>query len=314
LLEKHRVALDPYALPLQTAVHEFSAGLPQIVEDALPDAWGRAIIARDHSLAPADCNPASLLRYLQNPLGALSFVPIGKLAAARNLPANPIPQMAELDGVEQKIEEWEARNLSREVIAAIRAGSSLGGARPKVLVQDGGMGWIAKFPSKEDDFDVVRTEHICLSIAHESGIPVPEHRLIVVNLKPALLVRRFDETLSGRMHLASMRTLMAGKNVPASYVGMSEVVRDLSAAVADDIVWLFRWMLVNIVVGNIDDHLKNFSMIRDDLGWHLSPAYDITPAALANEGHGAFFHSINFDNQSSPPQHGEMAQIGKKIG
>lgn len=314
LQERRGFALDPYALPLQAATHAFSAGLPLVVEDALPDAWGRAIIARDHNLAPQDCHPAVLLRYLRNPLGALSFVPMGSGRAARNLPDAPIPRLSDLAGVEQNIEEWEARNLSREVIAAIRAGSSLGGARPKVLVREKGVGWIAKFPSREDDFDVVRSEHVCLAIARESGLTVPDHRLIAVNAKPVLLVRRFDESASGRWHMASMKTLMAGRNAPGSYVGMSAVVRELSAAVAEDVVRLFRWMLVNVVVGNIDDHLKNFSMIRDDGGWLLSPAYDITPAALANEGYGGRFHSINFDNRNSPPGHGEVVQIGRNMG
>ncbi|MFA7239429.1 MAG: type II toxin-antitoxin system HipA family toxin [Sulfuricellaceae bacterium] len=314
LQERRGFALDPYALPLQAATHAFSGGLPLVVEDALPDAWGRAIIARDYNLAPWDCHPASLLRYLRNPLGALSFAPMVRGRAARDLPDAPIPQLSDLAGVEQNIEEWEGRNLSREVIAAIRAGSSLGGARPKVLVQEGGCGWIAKFPSREDDFDVVRSEYVCLAIARASGLTVPEHRLIAVNAKPVLLVRRFDESASGRWHMASMKTLMTGRNVPSSYVGMSAVVRELSAAVAEDGVRLFRWMLVNVVVGNIDDHLKNFSMLRDDGGWLLSPAYDITPATLANEGYGGRDHSINFDSRNSPPGRDEVVQIGRDMG
>lgn len=314
LQERRGFALDPYALPLQAATHAFSAGIPLVMEDALPDTWGRAIIAREYNLAPQDCHPAALLRYLRNPLGALSFAPMGGGRAARDLPDAPIPRLSDLAGVEQNIEAWEARNLSREVIAAIRAGSSLGGARPKVLVREDGGGWIAKFPSREDDFDVVRSEYVCLAIARASGLTVPEHRLIAVNSKPVLLVRRFDESASGRWHMASMKTLMAGKNAPSSYVGMSAVVRELSAAVAEDVVRLFRWMLVNIVVGNIDDHLKNFSMLRDDGGWLLSPAYDITPAALANKGFGGRFHSINFDDGNSPPRHGEVIQLGRDMG
>lgn len=315
-----RFALDPYALYLEKDgvpkdYHAFSDGIPNVLEDALPDAWGRAILAKEHNLAPVDCNPASLLRHLRNPLGALSFSLIGVPARKTALQNIAIPFLSDLEGIEQKIEQWEARNLSREVIEAIRAGSSLGGARPKILVNDEGAGWIAKFPSKEDDFDVVRTEFLCLSIAEQSCVPVPEHRLVEINRKPVLLVRRFDETPEGgRNHVVSMRTLMHGKNVPASYVGLSEIVRDLSYDVAEDGGRLFRWMLVNIVVGNIDDHLKNFAMIHDRIGWRLSPAYDITPAALANDGHGALDHSINFDSSSRVPSRDELIAIGRSMG
>ncbi len=313
LQDQRGFALDPYALPLQAATRHFPDGLPGVIEDALPDAWGRAILARDHNLPPTECHPAKLLGYLRNPLGALSFAPLG-VSPRGAVAGNTIPQLAELENVGRNIEAWETRDLSREVIAAIRAGSSLGGARPKVLVEDGATAWIAKFPSRDDDFDVVRCEAICLDITEKAGIPVPPSRLVEVGDKPVLLVRRFDLNGAGRNHHASLKSLLESKNLPSNYVAIAEVVRDLSTAVAADVVRLFRWMLVNMTVGNIDDHLKNFSMIRSAAGWQLSPAYDITPAALANGGYGGRFHSINFTDRNTPPTPGELLPLAGKMG
>ena len=114
-----------------------------------------------------------------------------------------------------------------------------------------------------------------------------------------LLVKRFDMTApGGRNHIVSMRSLLGrDDNTAGSYEEIAVKILMISHHPSEDLICLFRQMLLNCSVGNIDDHLKNFSMAWSKSAvWRLSPAYDITPALMANPIGRGNYHSIGFFN------------------
>jgi serine/threonine-protein kinase HipA len=109
-----------------------------------------------------------------------------------------------------------------------RAGSSPGGARPKALILDQGIHWLAKFPDHKDEVDMVRVEAACLELARRAGVEVPDFRVVDMGHSTALLVRRFDvpkdgaET-GGRHHMVSLSTLLGAEDYyQLGYEGIAE--------------------------------------------------------------------------------------------
>jgi serine/threonine-protein kinase HipA len=120
----------------------------------------------------------------------------------------------------------------------------------------------------------------------------------------SLFVRRFDITEGGgHRHVVTLKSILGVEdNNAGTYQSISEAINKLSSNKDEDQAALYRQMLFNCAVGNIDDHLKNFSMTwaRSE-GWRLSPAYDITPACMANPCGGGLEHSIGFLNDEAFP-------------
>src|SRR5262249_38586077 len=142
--------------------------------------------------------------------------------------------------------------------------------------------WIAKFPSvmRDGPHDVVGLEATCLELARHCGLVVPEARLQAVGRRRVLLVRRFDVTPSGgRLHMLSMKTLC--KERPGVFVqdysAVAQALEKYSATPAKDVAALYRHMVFNAAIGNVDDHLKNFWMLATSAGYRLAPAFDLVP-------------------------------------
>jgi serine/threonine-protein kinase HipA len=164
-------------------------------------------------------------------------------------------------------------------------GSSLGGARPKAGIRnkDGAL-WIAKFPSKEDKYNIGAWEMITNELAQMAGLNVAQ-----AMAKPfygkhhTFLTKRFDRTVTGqRLHFASAMTLLgytdgAGFQEGASYLELAEFIIRKGANVNRDLEELFRRIVFSICVSNTDDHLRNHGFLLTSAGWTLSPAYDINP-------------------------------------
>jgi serine/threonine-protein kinase HipA len=162
------------------------------------------------------------------------------------------------------------------------AGSSPGGARPKALVHDAGIEYIAKFPSKalDEGLDAVAVEAVSLELARRAGLVVPDFHLITLGARRTLLVRRFDVTAAGgRRHMISLQTLCLER--PGAWVTdygtACEAVRKYTSDPAADVPSFYRHVVFNAVLGNTDDHLKNFLMLRDERGLRLSAAFDLLP-------------------------------------
>ncbi len=165
-------------------------------------------------------------------------------------------------------------------------GSSLGGARPKSSVRDkDGHLAIAKFPRKDDEIDIIAWEAVALSLASKAGITVPEWRLESIGRRRILLSRRFDRRKNIRIpFLSAMSVLGAKDNEMHSYLEMADAIRQMSASPKEDLEALWRRIVFNVLISNVDDHLRNHAFLYSGIsGWRLSPAYDLNPTQAGLE-------------------------------
>ncbi len=276
--------LDPVNLPLESRVfrRRSRTGLWGVMEDALPDAWGRRLLQARHSMDVSRSNNIELLLLTgwAEP-GATGF------AESAAMPGHTVVPM-DMDRTEQAILASESFEKDADTISLpdffISGGSSAGGARPKVLARSGTALYLVKFPSINDPAPdiMANLEAFGLSCAREAGIPVPEFFTVrAASGRVALAVRRFDTSGDqGRVHFLSLQSLVdSEEQLGLPYARMAEMVRLVSADPERDIHALFKQMVVNIIICNRDDHLKNFSMLLDPAsrGFRLTPAYDLVP-------------------------------------
>ena len=308
-------ALDPVSLPLDTA-RRFRAEMLYpplaVFDDALPDDWGRRLLA---AAVTADGGtptlPEMLLRMRGGGTGALLFTATDTAPH----PDQSVPSTA-LSKLLTAAARFEAGTLppGDEFRRLLEGSSRAGGARPKALVHDESGEWLAKFPSRarDDAYDVVGLEATCLALARRAGLEVPESRLQVIGARRVLMVKRFDvSSQGGRYHMVSLRTLC--KERPGIYVHayseLAQVLRKHSASPADDLAALYRYMVFNAAIGNVDDHLKNFWMLARPGGFRLAPAFDLVPDI---SGRGE--HTLSFQQGFACPSGTEMIAIADEWG
>ena len=207
-------------LPVRTG-SSVTEGLPGALDDAAPDSWGRNLItrrlaaeARDGGhVAPAPTEVDYLLGVSDvTRQGALRFC--DEAGDAFLAVSDEVPGLVGLDALydaARSVDDGE--ELDSAVAALLAAGSgSLGGARPKASVSDGGTLYIAKFPRSDDPWDVMRWEAVALELAAECGLRTPTHRLIEVADVPVLLVERFDRAGDHRIPYLSARSLIGARD------------------------------------------------------------------------------------------------------
>jgi serine/threonine-protein kinase HipA len=194
--------------------------------------------------------------------------------------------------------------------------SRAGGARPKALVHNAEGEWLVKFPSQKRDgpHDVIGLEATCLELARRAGLEVPESHLQNIGRRRTLVVRRFDITpQNGRLHMISLRTLCLER--PGVYVqaysDLAQAVGKHSAAPKLDVATLFRHMVFNAAVGNVDDHRKNFWMLAKPGGYRLAPAFDLLPDIT-----GRVEHTLSFRSSFACPNYADLMTIADewKVG
>jgi serine/threonine-protein kinase HipA len=159
-------------------------------------------------------------------------------------------------------------------------GSSLGGARPKASVIDSrGRLSIAKFPKESDEYSIETWEEVALRLAERAGVTTAGHELIRVGGKAVLLSRRFDREEGRRIpFLSAMAMLGARDGGTGSYPEMVDLLSAHGAQARSDAHELYRRVVFNVLISNVDDHLRNHGFLRPDQGgWVLSPAYDLNP-------------------------------------
>lgn len=254
--------------------------LPLCVDDALPDSWGRRLI--NHRLG-APTGEFSELTYLlesgSDRIGALDFQPNATDYQAR---ATDHPGLHDLATAAQLIEAGEPLNAALE--AALLHGTSIGGARPKALLTDGGRPLIAKFSSSTDSFPVVQGEYVAMEIARQVGLNVAAVSLTRAAGRYALLVERFDRDGSGHRHrVVSALTMLGLTTFPegryATYVDLAHKIRELCVEPDSTLRELFARIAFNMLCGNTDDHGRNHACLLGPDGLVLSPAFDICPQA-----------------------------------
>jgi serine/threonine-protein kinase HipA len=171
----------------------------------------------------------------------------------------------------------------------IRPGVSLGGARPKSLIQIDGQCWLVKF-SEGEDADTELIEHAAMTLAARCGIQVAATRALPVAGRHAIAVRRFDREVDregdgeglARRHAISAQVVLRASGDAFGYPQLAQQLRRLAAAnaIAQAQQELFRRMVFNILIDNTDDHEKNHALLRQADGTYaLSPAFDVLPAA-----------------------------------
>ena len=167
--------------------------------------------------------------------------------------------------------------------------SSLGGARPKASVtDDDGRLWIAKFPSRHDDYDIAAWEYVAYQLALDAGITMSESRIEQFGSHHhTFLTKRFDRTRESRLHFTSAITQLGyyDGDYEASYLELAQFLTEHGANTKENLAQLWRRILFYIAISNTDDHLRNHGFIYHTGGWLLSPAYDINPVTPAGGLH-----------------------------
>jgi serine/threonine-protein kinase HipA len=272
--------------PGSTKRQHWEASSPH--RDAGPDQWGRLLIERH-----ADKQPLDELDYLlaapDDRAGALGFG-LGIRPPAPRRTFNQTIQLDRLQRIADALVAGEGVARSDEVVQAdelLLIGTSMGGARPKVVVEDAEGLWLAKFNRKDDRWNVARVEHAMLALAASCGVSTAQSRVVEVAGRDVLLVKRFDRQRMAqgysRARMVSALTLLrAGENATDrarwSYVLLAEELRRVCAAPRKEAPELFRRMCFNALISNTDDHPRNHAVIAPDRDWRLSPAYDLFPS------------------------------------
>lgn len=304
-------ALDPVSLPLKPDSFAIDhPGVFGVFEDSLPDDWGRRLLVRKHQIPRHEQNLPNLLLALGNTgLGALSFTDHGK----PHPPSSDISilHLSTLVTAAVMFERGEIRDT--DISLLLSAGSSPGGARPKAMVFDEAesVHYLAKFPSIKDQVDVVGIEAATMNLAAKAGLTVPPTRLVQCAGRSVLLVLRFDVIPGGRRHMISFQTLLKAQGYyQLRYQDLLDIVRKYSNGPREDAERLYRQMVFNALIGNTDDHLKNFWMVHDrEQGWRLSPAFDLIPDVEQRGEHVLFF-----DLGAYYPGRKAIERLGKKWG
>jgi serine/threonine-protein kinase HipA len=192
-----------------------------------------------------------------------------------------VPALIDLGRLLQVTERILRDEETDEDLALIFApGSSLGGARPKASVIDQhGQLSIAKFPKETDEYSVETWEEIALRLADRAGIVTPRHRLVEVAGKAVLLSRRFDRMGDIRIpFLSAMAMTGSVDGERGSYPELADALARHGSQAKADAKALYRRMVFNVLVSNVDDHLRNHGFLwLGHGGWSLSPAYDLNP-------------------------------------
>jgi serine/threonine-protein kinase HipA len=280
---------DPVELALTSRVYETAMmkGVFGALRDASPDAWGRRIIER-HLGQAALSELDYLLHSPDDRAGALGFG-LGQKPPAPKRKFNQTVALAKLQAIADAIINDEELPDDPEITQAgalLLEGTSMGGARPKAVVEDDEGLWIAKFNRPDDKWNQARVEHAMLALAQACGLTTAESRVVSVGARDALLIKRFDreKTDAGyqRARMVSALTLLRTGDSALfrdkwSYILLVEELRRVSSEPKKDALELYRRMCFNALISNSDDHPRNHAIIAKGRDWRLSPAYDLTP-------------------------------------
>lgn len=299
---------DP-ELPLKKGVLPLLDGLsiPGCIRDAAPDAWGRRVIINKklgRKGKNTDTDELGELTYLlesgSDRIGALDF---------QRSPSEYVPRFAMNVPLEELLESAarveQGVPLIPELDQALFHGSSIGGARPKALIEDQGTKYVAKFSSSSDLFSVVKAEFIAMRLAIAAGVNAAPVKLVRVAKKDILLIERFDRERAAngwtRKAMVSALTLFGLDDMMAryaSYETFAEIIRHRFDSPKESLEELFSRLVYNILCGNTDDHARNHAAFWNGKSLRLTPAYDLCPQnRTGNEATQAML--ISGDNRLS---------------
>ncbi|MEO1660118.1 MAG: HipA domain-containing protein [Pseudomonadota bacterium] len=277
-------------LPLEQGLLPLPNGLsmPSSLRDAAPDAWGRRVIlnrtfgAKGREIDSQDLSElVFLLESGSDRIGALDF----QASATEYIPRQH--KNATLEELMESAARVEAGiPLTPELDQALHHGSSIGGARPKALIESDEKKFIAKFSASNDVYSVVKAEFIAMRLGALTGLTVAPVSMVQASGKDVMLIERFDRIKAKvgwrRKSMVSALTLFGLDEMMAryaSYEQLCEIIRHRFENPKATLQELYARLVFNILCGNTDDHARNHAAFWDGQNLQLTPAYDICPQA-----------------------------------
>ena len=300
-------SISPKELPLkpglQIAPYNPFDGHFGVFSDSLPDGWGQLILHRH--LGRQGINSFSL-----NPLQQLCLVGSNGRGALEYRPDESIQQTPEYLNLTQIAAESFAilsddHYTGNHIAELVRRGGSPGGARPKIFIKQGEDEWLIKFRAKGDKKSIGREEYRYSLLAKQCGIEMPETKLFEDQW---FGVKRFDRVNGRKLHVISAAGLLqADYKIPSiDYLHLFDISAQLSHSMED--LWkIYRLMCFNVIIGNRDDHAKNFSFIYDN-GWRFAPAYDLLPCGAVGD-----YHTTSV-NDNPLPERADVLRLAARVG
>ena len=271
------------------APNEMDSPFPFALADTAPDAWGRRVIARAHAkrraLDPA-LEPLTAFDYLAS---VDDFSRIGALRLMDDdghfLSSGPqyrTPHLIELGAIAaaaHKVELGTDRAADLEYLQG--KATSLGGLRPKcTVIDDDGLLAIGKFASVNDERSIVRSEVLALRLVAQAGSSAAVARVVTIDKTEIAVIRRFDRSTGGTRipYLSGGSMLQARRDEDRAYTELADAIRRMGAAPGEDLRELWRRLVINLLITNVDDHLWNVGFLYSGDGkWRLAPAFDVNP-------------------------------------
>ena len=263
---------------------------PGALDDARPDRWGERIIR--HIDRPARLSILEMLLFAgDDRFGALGI----SISDQQYLPRHfgPYPRLQELAQLTAAMEDLQMQApLTAAMQRLLQPGASLGGARPKALLQTDAGACVIKFSELDDPVDTPMIEHATMALAAQAGLYVASTAVLPIaprhgKARHALTIERFDRVGPYRVHCMSAKTALRAAGLHESYGALATIVLrlghpDRQVAQREE---LFQRMVFNILMDNTDDHERNHSLSLNlaDGYYDLTPAYDVVPS-LQNLG------------------------------
>ena len=274
-------AIDP-ELPLQAGNWPVAHELPGSLMDSAPDRWGRNLINKrypgrrlnnlDYLLGVSDITRQGALRFKTEQDGVFQY------------PDAKVPKLVALPELLDASREIDDPRKSEEAVKfLLEAGSgSLGGARPKAVIEKNGELFLAKFPHASDQTDVISAEYNALQQARMLGMDVPECELVRVGDAQVLLTKRFDRRVTDSInervpYISAMTALGATDGEQRDYLEIVDFISRFGSRPKQDAAELIKRIRYTIEINNTDDHLRNHGFLYEKGGWHLSPLFDVNP-------------------------------------
>lgn len=267
-----------------------------VFADSCPDRWGRllmnrreAIRARESAEKPRKLQESDYLLgvFDEGRMGGIRFKTEQEgpfLSDDRSYATPPWTALRELEAAALAFESDDSGQDEKWLRQLLAPGSSLGGARPKasVVAPDGTL-WIAKFPSRHDEWDTGAWEMTVHDLAVLCGLHVPEAKIEKFSKNGSTyLVKRFDRKGGQRIHFSSAMTMLGKKDGAdassgGSYLELVSFLRANGSEVGKDLEELWKRIVFSMAVSNTDDHFRNHGFLLKEKGWVLSPMYDVNP-------------------------------------
>ena len=268
-----------------------SSGVFGFINDMIPDRFGKMILDNN------EINNAQKENRIPRKLSIFDYLvlvnDVTRMGALRikdendnyldNNSENAVPPYIYLRDIEQASIEFENSGVfdKKEYQRLLMPGSSLGGARPKANIYHNDELWIAKFPSRNDTYDIEMWEKIALDLARLCGINVPDSKLEKYsNLGSTLLVSRFDRKSIERLHYQSFVTALTandGDSGNYSYINLASHIRSYFDNVNENLLELYKRVIFNYLINNTDNHLRNNGILFTNGKMNLAPFFDVNP-------------------------------------